>query len=346
MKKVFSYFISFIKEEYKFLIVLLFLLILFEWPVNYYIIIGGGTSDVSSRIKVENKYKSKGSFNISYVEELKGTVATYLLSYVVPYWEREDANLYKYNDNESIEDIEFRSDLDLEYSNANATYWAYTLANKKVEKVDSKIYVITTYEDFDNPLKVGDQVLSINGITYNSVNEYKEYIQTLNENDEVIVKVIRNGKEKDIYTKIYKYQDKLILGIGLQLVNEYKTDPEVNIKFKNSESGPSGGLITALEIYNQLTEKDLTHGLKIVGTGTIEEDGTIGAIGGVEHKLIGAVKAKANIFLVPEGDNYVTAGNYKKKHNLDIKIIKVKNIQEAIERIEEFDYRSLYEKNI
>ena len=345
MKKIISYIAEFIKQEYKFIIVLLLLFIIFEWPVNYYIIIGGGTSDVSSRIKVENKYKSKGTFNISYVEELKGTVITYLLSYVVPYWEREDASLYMYTDDESIEDIEFRGDLDLLTSNANATYWAYKLANKTVNKTGYKIYVTTVFEKEKTPLKVGDQLLSINGNSYDSIDGYREYMQTLRENDYVTVKVIRDGKEKDIQSKLYKDQDRLVLGIGLQLINEYETDPKVNIKFKNSESGPSGGLITALEIYNQLTEKDLTHGLKIVGTGTIEEDGTIGEIGGVEHKLIGAVKAKANIFLVPEGDNYVAAGKYKKKHNLDIKIIKVKNIKEAIERIEEFDYRSLYEKN-
>ena len=56
MKKVFSYILNMIKAEYKFILVLLLLLIIFEWPVNYYIIIGGGTSDVSSRIKVENKF--------------------------------------------------------------------------------------------------------------------------------------------------------------------------------------------------------------------------------------------------------------------------------------------------
>ena len=158
MKKIISFIINTIKNEYKFIIILLLLFIIFEWPVNYYIIIGGGTSDVSSRIKVENKYKSKGTFNISYVEELKGTVLTYLLSYVVPYWEREDANLYKYNDKESIKDIEFRSDLDLIYSNSNAIYWAYTLANKEVNKINSKMYVITVLDGYDTPLKVGDQI--------------------------------------------------------------------------------------------------------------------------------------------------------------------------------------------
>ena len=341
MKKVFSYIKDFIKEEYKFLIVLLFLLIIFEYPVNYYIIVGGGTSDVSSRIKVENKYKSKGSFNISYVEELKGTVITYLLSYVVSYWEREDADLYKYDKKESIEDIEFRSDLDLLSSNANATYWAYTLANKEVKKIDSKIYVIAVYNE--TSLKIGDQILSINGRSFDDVNGYTNYIQSLNENDMVSIKILRNKKEKIIHSKIYKEKDRLILGIGLQVLDEYETDPKVNIKFKNSESGPSGGLITALEIYNQLTKKDITYGMKIAGTGTIEKDGTVGEIGGVEHKVLGAARAHANIFLVPEGDNYIAAGKYKKKHNLDIEIVKVKSVEDAIVKLKEFKYRSVYE---
>jgi len=332
MKKVISYVVDIIKEEYKFIIVLLLLFIIFEFPVNYYIIIGGGTSDVSSRIHVEDKYNSKGSFNISFVEELKGTILTYALSYVVPSWEREDANLYKYDDKESIADIEFRSDLDLAYSNSNATYWAYTLASKNVSKVDSKIYVIAVYEKFKTDLKIGDKILSIDGNTYDEIDKYKEYMQTLNENDYVTVKVLRNNKEKEIKSKLYKYKDKLILGIGLQLINEYKTDPKVSIKFKNSESGPSGGLITTLEIYNQLTKKDLTKGLKIAGTGTIEEDGTIGEIGGVEQKLLGASQDNTDVFLVPEG-NYKDAVNYKKKHKIRIKIIKVKNIEDAIEKI-------------
>lgn len=332
MKRIISFIIDTIKEEYKFIIFLILLFIIFEFPLNYYIIVGGGTSDVSSRIKVEDKYESKGSFSISFVEELKGTVVTYLLSYVIPSWEREDANLYKYNEKESIDDIEFRSDLDLLYSNGNATYWAYTLANKNIEKTSSKMYVITVFDEYDTKLKIKDEVLSIDGHTYDTVDEYREYMQTLKENDEVTIKIKRNKKEKEIKSKLYKYEDRLILGVGLQIVDEYKTDPKVKIKFKSSESGPSGGLITTLEMYNQLTKYDLTQGRKIAGTGTIEKDGTIGDIGGVEYKILGASEDKVDIFLVPEG-NYKDAVKYKKKHNLKIKLIKVKTIEEAIEKL-------------
>ena len=36
---------------------------------------------------------------------------------------------------------------------------------------------------------------------------------------------------------------------------------------------------------NSLVEEDITHGLKIVGTGTIDYDGNVGSIGGVEYNI-------------------------------------------------------------
>ncbi len=321
-------------EEYKFIAILLLIYAILQIPLNYYIIVGGGASDVSSRITVEDKNTSKGSFNISYVTELKGTIMTYGLSYIIPTWERENADAYKYTKSESIKDIEFRSDLDLKHANEKAKYWAYSLANKEVKEVGSKLYIITIIEGYKTELKVQDQILSMDDKSCNTIQEYKDLIQTKNENETIKVKVLRNNKEKIVNAKVYKAKDKFVLGVGLQLVKEYKTNPNVNIKFKKSESGPSGGLITTLEIYNQLTKKDLTKGYKIAGTGTIEEDGTIGEIGGVEHKLLGATQDKADIFLVPAGTNYKEAIKYKKDKKLKIKVIEVKNIKDAISKLE------------
>ena len=90
-------------------------------------------------------------------------------------------------------------------------------------------------------------------------------------------------------------------------------------------------------MYNQLTKKDLTKGYTIAGTGTIEEDGSIGQIGGIEHKILGAVAAKADYFLSPAGDNYKDAKKYIKKKKLKIKLIKVNNIQDAISILEGLD---------
>ena len=334
MKKWLSYIVDIVKEEYKFIAILIILYIIFQIPVNYYIITGGGTSDISSRIHVKDAYSKKGTFNISYVEELKGTVFSYALSYIIPTWERENADLYKYSKKESIEDIEFRSDLDLKTANGNAIYWAYKLANKRFTQKSAELYVITTFEEYKTTLKTKDRILNIDGNTYETIKEYKDYLQTKKENDTVKITIIRNKKEKQITAKLYKYKKKNILGVALQYAKTYETKPPVKIKFKSSESGPSGGLITTLEIYNQLTKKDITKGLKIAGTGTIEEDGTIGQIGGVEHKILGAESDKTDIFLVPSGENYKAALKYKKQKKLKIKIIEVKNIQDALKKLE------------
>ena len=85
----------------------------------------------------------------------------------------------------------------------------------------------------------------------------------------------------------------------------------------------------SLSIYNKLVDEDITKGRKIVGTGTIDTDGNVGEIGGVKYKLLGAVKSKADIFLVPY-ENYDEAIRYKNENNYDIKIIKVATFDEAL----------------
>ena len=159
IKKFFNDIVEFIKEEYKFIIFLLLSVILFLFPVNYYIIVGGDISDIDDRVIISDSYNSKGSFNISYVSELKGRLGPYLLSYIIPGWESESANDYKYVDEETIQDIEFRNRLDLVSTNGNAIKWAYELASKEYKIVDTKVYVISVSDDMPSNLKIGDRIV-------------------------------------------------------------------------------------------------------------------------------------------------------------------------------------------
>ena len=72
----------------------------------------------------------------------------------------------------------------------------------------------------------------------------------------------------------------------------------VTISLKDT-GGPSGGLIFALGIVAKLTPKDLLKGRVVAGTGTITIDGHVGAIGGIDDKIIAAKKAGATLFLAP-----------------------------------------------
>jgi PDZ domain-containing protein len=72
----------------------------------------------------------------------------------------------------------------------------------------------------------------------------------------------------------------------------------ISISLKDT-GGPSGGLIFALGIVEKLTPEDLLKGRVVAGTGTIGADGVIGAIGGIDDKIIAAKKAGATLFLAP-----------------------------------------------
>ena len=71
--------------------------------------------------------------------------------------------------------------------------------------------------------------------------------------------------------------------------------------------------------------------MTIVGTGTIDLDGNIGSIGGVEYKLKSAVKKKVDLFIVPNDINYKEALKLKQKYNYNIEIIGVSTFDEVIE---------------
>ena len=319
LKKFYEKVKEFIKTEYKFILFLIVFVVICTWPVNYYIVIGGGISDISDRVVVENGDSSNGSFNLSYVSELKGTTLSYLLSYVMPHWKRVSMDDYKYTTDEDYQDIEFRSELDLLSSNSNAIYYAYQLADKPCEVVKTDVYVIVKFSEYDNPLEVGDKLLKVNGVLCANLVEFQEAIQKV-EGNSVRVTVLRDGKEMELTSKLYEEENRKVLGVGLQSVTTYDVDPEVKFQFEKNESGPSAGLITTLSIYDQLTKGNLTKGKLIAGTGTIEADGSIGQIGEVEYKLLGAVDGGAQVFLVPAGENYQDCKKMKKEENLDIKL--------------------------
>jgi len=66
--------------------------------------------------------------------------------------------------------------------------------------------------------------------------------------------------------------------------------------------GPSGGMIFALGVIEELTPQDLLQGRKVAGTGTIDLSGKVGPIGGIDEKLIAAERAGVTIFLSPRAN--------------------------------------------
>ena len=235
------------------------------------------------------------------------------------------------NEKESKEETQIRSLIDLKTSELTAIEQAFLLAGKPVEKdaVTNLVYLV------DKGIKnifVGDILYKINGIEMKYFDKIKESIQNKNVGDKVKVELVRNRELKEIELTVKENKGKKYIGILSTEIYKLITNPVVKFNFLSGESGPSGGLAIALTIYNNLVKEDITKGRKIVVTGAIARDGEIKNIGGVEYKLDGAINDKADVFIVPSGENYDTVKKICEKKKCP-KIIKAINFKQVVEEL-------------
>ena len=324
---------SFIKENYKSLIVLIIIFMVFTIELPYSIYTPGGAVNLNDRVEISNKEKVEGSFNMAYVSMVKGTIPFLLLSKVFPDWDivkKENITA----EGESMDELMLRERLYLQESIDTAIINAYKQAGKEIniKSVINNVSYIS--EESKTDLKIGDQIISVNGTNISSILELKEIVEKLEENEKVNLKIKRKDKEREAYATTYKIEGITKIGISFVTTYDYETAPSVRIKSKSTEAGSSGGLMMSLTVYNGITNTDITKGKKIVGTGTIDIDGNVGEIGGVKYKLIGAVKNKADVFICP-GENYAEALEVAKEKDYDIKIISVSTFEEALKKLKE-----------
>ncbi len=313
------------------LALVLFLLLFIELP--YDVEMPGGTIDLENRVTVNGETTEiEGSFNMAYVSVIRGKIPYIIMGLILPDWDvvKQSDSMYE---NETVKDATKRDKLELKQSINYATVVAMDAAGINYEISNRENYVAYIDPKADTDLKIGDNILAINGEEIKDINKLSEIVQEANERDTFKINVLRDNKKVTTIAKVFKENDKKYIGISAITTFDIDSDVKVEISSKKQESGPSGGLMMTLMTYNALTKQDLTHGKKIVGTGTISLDGSVGEIGGVKYKLMGAVKNKADIFLVPAG-NYEEAMEVKKAKKYDIEIVKVSKFQDAIDYLE------------
>lgn len=318
LNKIYDKIKKIIKENLVFIVSFFIILTLFNIKLPYYINAPGSLINVKDKINID--YNLSGSYNMTYVTEYSANIFSYLIAKINKNWDiekKEDTIL------DSEEESNKRNHILLDSGNQLAIINAYELANKKLQINDTKLYVTYIDELADTTLKVGDEIKMINDIETNSLEDIANIISSLNYNEYINI-MTDNGLKK---AKIINYQDNKKIGISISSL--YELDIDIDFNFKSNESGPSGGLMTSLYIYNSLIDTDLTKNRTIAGTGTIENYGKVGEIGGVKYKLIGAVNSKADIFFVPK-ENYEEAKKIKEENNFDIDIVSVSTLTDAV----------------
>lgn len=294
----------------------------------------GGLINIDERLKGD-KSEAKGSLNLTYVTFIEGKVPSLLLALILPEWDIID-NESVTIDEETLIDATHREQIYLKESISNATLVAYLHANKEIKIESEKDYVTYIDKYANTNLKTGDEILEINNQKINIYEDIASIISECDFNDKLNIKVKRNNKEINCYAIINNIDNEKKIGIAISRINEYDLNPKITYKEESSESGSSGGLMLSLAIYNALTKEDITKGMIISGTGTIDKFGNVGAIGGVKYKLAGAVKNKSEIFIVP-ADNYEEAIKLKKENNYKITIIKAHNFDQVLKEIANYN---------
>jgi PDZ domain-containing protein len=178
-------------------------------------------------------------------------------------------------------------------------------------------------------LRPGDIVTAVNGNPVTTAQEMIGAIQAQESGATVNLQVDRNGVVLEVAVPLMPPAQsggapRIGISIGTAGFDAQLPFP-VQIIPQKIVGGPSAGLMFALTVYNSVTPEDLTGGRRIAGTGTINPDGTVGPIGGVEQKVVAAELAGAAYFLSPS-ENYAAAQSAARR----IQVIEVSTIDEAI----------------
>ncbi|WP_258934804.1 hypothetical protein [Nesterenkonia pannonica] len=108
----------------------------------------------------------------------------------------------------------------------------------------------------------------------------------------------REGEQIDVEVPTYQETDGEYY-IGTLMGTQFEFPVEAQIRLSENVGGPSAGLMFALGVIDTMSEESLTGGESWAGTGTVDPDGTVGPIGGIPQKIVGARNSGADHFWPP-----------------------------------------------
>ena len=206
-----------------------------------------------------------------------------------------------YPDGESAEDSAETSRLLFKSAQDAAKVAALRATDRRVPTVPA-VYLVEKGFPAYGKLRVGDLIRAADGRRNLTVSQFVQVVRAKKPGQTVTITYERKGKTATV--KIATRRDPKPphnARIGISPVEMYEPSKAMKIDFHTGSKigGSSAGMMFALAIYDRLTPGALTAGKHIAGTGTIKVDGTVGPIGGIRQKSIGAASAGATIFLVP-----------------------------------------------
>ncbi|WP_435743183.1 YlbL family protein [Nocardioides sp. SYSU DS0663] len=220
-----------------------------------------------------------------------------------------------------------RGAIDMVSSQDAATAVALTELGYDVEPAIEVLFV-TEGTPADGRLEPRDLLLEAGGEPVERAQDVVDAVKAAGVGEPVEFTVRRGGERRTV-----QVEPEQVDGgpqIGIRLGTGYTFPFEVSVDIDDSIGGPSAGLMFSLAIYDTLTEGSLTGGGTVAGTGTIDVEGNVGPIGGIQQKIVGARDDGAGLFLVPQENCADALG----APNGDMRLARADTMHDAVEAIE------------
>lgn len=227
-------------------------------------------------------------------------------------------------------EVEEQNSADFVDSQTQATTAALRYLNKPVVSV-VLVNAVAPKGASAGSLKPGDVMAAIDGTTLGSAQQAADLISSKKPETVVVFSLVRNGKPVTAKVTTRKStKDPKTSVVGIVVADGFQ-GKDITVKYGlESVGGPSAGLMFSLGVVDKLTVGSLTAGKTIAGTGTIDDKGLVGPIGGVQQKVVGAQRDGATFFLTPTR-NCLDAFRAAPK---GLTLIRVETLSDAVAQLE------------
>jgi PDZ domain-containing protein len=300
----------------------------------FYVYLPGPLKNVEQLVKVHGArtYSSEGQLYLTTVSvDIHVTFVDWLVAVVDP--QRAVVLRSQLTPSGSFKQLERQQRREIEQSKKTAREVAFAeLGLGKPTGDGARVVATLPQSPARQFLEPGDVLVAVDSRRVRTTCDVGRAVGRHHPGDRISITVRRNGSKKTVdVTAAKNPQNPAAAFLGVQMKDiDYSFHPGVRARFETGRIvGPSAGLMFTLALYDRLTPDDLTEGRSIAGTGTIECDGDVGPIGGIEEKVAGAETKGAEIFLAPVSESSDAESVADR-----IKVVPIASFRDAVDYLE------------
>ncbi|MFW2384148.1 MAG: PDZ domain-containing protein [Acidimicrobiales bacterium] len=207
--------------------------------------------------------------------------------------------------------------------------------------VSDGVFVLETVENTPaaEVLERGDVIVSLQGEEVVSPSQLVEAIGGRAPGDFITIGVERatTGQVEEIQVTLIERDDdasRAFLGVATSERVDLDLDVGFDVELGSDNiGGPSAGLAFTLAVLDQLTPGELTGGERVAVTGTIQVDGSVGSVGGVEQKAAAVRDEGVKVFIVPTALEEPAIERVREAAGDGVQVLPVDDLEDALDAL-------------